>query len=245
MSLITLLTRGGYAGACVALRAQIKRLALGAAAGLVLTVGAAQAEEPSPVTIVALGDSLTHGYGLAQEDGFTPQLEAWLKAAGAGPVTVVNAGQSGDTTSGGLARVDWSVGPEAQVVIVELGANDMLRGVDPAIARDNLDKIVARLKERNVLVLLTSIDALANWGEEYKRDFDAIFPDLAEKHDVPMTSFFPPATTGGDLSDARKYLQSDNLHPNKAGVALIVEHLGPKVLELAQAARDPERAPEG
>ena len=192
-----------------------------------------------PVTVVALGDSLTAGYGLPQEDGFVPQLQAWLTAQGQ-DVVVVNAGVSGDTTAGGLARLDWSLTPDVDAMIVTLGGNDLLRGIDPAASRANLDAILKRAGERNLPVLLVAMAAPGNYGPDYKRDFDAIYPELATQYGTLLAPGFFSALTGGDTDPAAiaAYIQPDGLHPNAEGVAVIVEGLGPMVQELI------ERVPE-
>lgn len=196
---------------------------------------------PGHITLVAFGDSLIHGYGLPVEEGFVPQLQAWLEAEGAGPVTVVNAGVSGDTTSGGLSRLDWSVGPEADAVLLELGANDALRGVDPAIVRNNLDAMLGRFAERGLPVLLAGMYAPRNWGAEYVDQFEAIYPDLATKHDVPLYPFFLAGlvdeTEQSGRSGRSEYIQNDGLHPNKDGVARVVEAIGPEIVALIETTR--------
>ncbi|MCK5931066.1 MAG: arylesterase, partial [Fulvimarina manganoxydans] len=133
--------------------------------------------------IVAFGDSLSAGYGLGPGESFPEQLQAALREDGY-EVTVTNAGVSGDTTSGGLARLEWSVPESADLVIVELGANDALRGVDPQITRQNLDEILTRLGERGQKVIFAGMLAPPNMGEDYAKSFNPIFPELAEKHDV-------------------------------------------------------------
>mgnify|MGYP003667938669 FL=1 len=197
---------------------------------------AAQAEE---VVIAALGDSLTQGYGLPAEEGFVPQLQAWLDAEGV-EAKIVNAGVSGDTTAGGRARVDWTLTPEVDAMIVTLGGNDMLRGLDPAQARGNIDDILAAAKRAEVEVLLVGMSAPGNYGAGYKADFEALYPDLAEAHG---TQFYPDFFTGllaeekGAASarseTVQRYFQGDGIHPNAEGVALIVEDIGPAVAELA------------
>ena len=134
-----------------------------------------------PVTVVALGDSLTAGYGLPEGEGFVPQLQKWLDAKGAEAV-VVNAGVSGDTSAGGLARLDWSLTPDTDALIVALGGNDLLRGLDPAITRDNLDAILTGAAGRDLPALLIGLPGPTNYGIEWKEQFDAIFPELAKKH---------------------------------------------------------------
>ena len=162
----------------------IRNLAL----AVVVGAGAAQAET---VTLAALGDSLTQGYGLPQEDGFVPQLEAWLRAQGA-DVVVINAGVSGDTTAGGLARVDWTLTPEVDAMIVALGGNDFLRGIDPANSRANLRGILEVAQARDVAVLLVGLEASGNYGADFKRDFDSMYGDLAAEFDVPLVASLPP-----------------------------------------------------
>lgn len=186
-----------------------------------------------PLTLVALGDSLTQGYGLPVEQGFVPQLQGWLAARGA-EVTVVNAGVSGDTTAGGVARLDWTLTPEVDAMIVTLGGNDLLRGIDPAASRANLDKILTAAGARGLPVLLVAMQAPGNYGPDYKAAFDAIYPDLAATHGALLAdSFFAPLLEGADDPGAASaFMQADGIHPNAEGVARIVEGLGPKVLEL-------------
>jgi acyl-CoA thioesterase-1 len=200
---------------------------------------AAQAEE---VVIAALGDSLTQGYGLPAEEGFVPQLQAWLDAEGV-EAKIVNAGVSGDTTAGGRARVDWTLTPDVDAMIVTLGGNDMLRGLDPAQARGNIDDILAAAKRAEVEVLLVGMSAPGNYGAGYKADFEALYPDLAEAHG---TQFYPDFFTGllaeeKGAASARsetiqRYFQGDGIHPNAEGVTLIVEDIGPAVAKLAAEA---------
>ncbi|MBP9182566.1 MAG: arylesterase [Fuscovulum sp.] len=189
-----------------------------------------------PVTVVALGDSLTAGYGLPPEEGLVPQLQAWLQAAGA-EVVVQNAGVSGDTTAGGLSRLDWALGPEADALIVALGGNDMLRGLPPEEARANLAAILAKARGRGLPVLLVGMTAPANYGPDYKAAFDAIYPDLAVAEGaLLLPDFFDGfRAAGADLTEPESFaawMQADGIHPNAEGVALIVAVLGPKVLEL-------------
>lgn len=211
----------------------IRNLAL----AVVVGAGAAQAET---VTLAALGDSLTQGYGLPQEDGFVPQLEAWLRAQGA-DVVVINAGVSGDTTAGGLARVDWTLTPEVDAMIVALGGNDFLRGIDPANSRANLRGILEVAQARDVAVLLVGLEASGNYGADFKRDFDSMYGDLAAEFDVPLVaSFFDGLAdaAAGDLAAARMaYMQADGIHPNREGVARIVAAMGPAVLALIAPAQ--------
>ena len=193
--------------------------------------GAAHAQTPSP-QLLALGDSLTAGYGLPQDQGFTAQLQAWLAQAGV-HVQVIDAGVSGDTSAGGLARLDWALGTTPpQYALVELGANDALRGLSPAALSDNLDKILTRLQARGVKVMLVGMYAPRNLGRDYDEDFDAVYPRLAKQHGVPLYPFFyDGVVTDRGVSDA-KLLQPDGLHPNAEGVAVIVERIGPAVVRL-------------
>ena len=190
-----------------------------------------------PVTIAALGDSLTQGFGLPAEQGFVPQLERWLVAKDA-DVQLINAGVSGDTTAGGLARAAWTLTPDVDAMIVTLGGNDLLRGIDPETSKANLKGILEAADSANVEVLLVGMQAPGNFGPEYKAAFDGMYPDLAEGFDtLYMESFFEGLGTG-DLSAARKYMQADGIHPNAEGVTKVVEAFGPRVLELIELAKD-------
>ena len=186
-----------------------------------------------PVEVVALGDSLTAGYGLAEGEGLVPQLQAWLTSQGSDAV-VVNAGVSGDTTAGGLSRLDWALEPGADALLVILGGNDMLRGLPPAEARANLDAILTKAQAKGLPVLLVGMQAPGNWGPDYKAQFDAIYPDLAASHHVLFAdSFFGPLMNGtNDPAAIAPWMQADGIHPNAEGVKIIVAGLGPKVLEL-------------
>ncbi|MFQ8431045.1 arylesterase [Amaricoccus sp. W119] len=188
--------------------------------------------------IIALGDSLTAGYGLPPDEGFVPKLDAWLAANGAEDVEVVNAGVSGDTTAGGLARLDWTLGEPADAMILELGANDMLRGLDPEAARANLDRILDRVTSRGMPVLLAGVPAIGNFGPEYQARFSAMYSELAAEHEAILyPSFFAGLTEGRSQSEARALIQGDGLHPNADGVDAIVEDIGPVVLELVERAQ--------
>ena len=180
----------------------------------------------APVRILAFGDSLTAGYGLPEGDGFVPQLQMALQKMGR-EVSVINGGVSGDTTAGGLSRLDWMLADKPDMVILELGANDMLRGLPPAEARANLDAIIQRIRQSGAKLLLVGMLAARNMGEEYRQQFDAIYPDLAKQHDVPLYPFFLDGVA------ARPELnQSDGLHPTKEGVAVIVANILPAVTQL-------------
>ncbi|MEM6386923.1 MAG: arylesterase [Pseudomonadota bacterium] len=187
-----------------------------------------------PVTITALGDSLTQGYGLAPDEGFVPQLQTWLDGAGE-DVVLINAGVSGDTTAGGLSRIGWTLTPEVDALIVALGGNDLLRGIDPAVARSNIDGILAAASAQSVPVLLIGMDAPSNYGSDYESDFEAIYPELAAEYGALHHGDFLGALTSLEDREAAlaQYMQADRIHPNAAGVALIVETLGPRVAELA------------
>ena len=187
---------------------------------------AADAAEARTVRIVAFGDSLTAGYGLPASAAFPAQLEAALRAKGL-DVSVENAGVSGETASQGLARLDWSIGEGTDAVIVELGANDMLRGLAPATARAALTQIVQRLKARGITVLLAGMRAAPNLGKPYQETFDRIFPDLAAAEGVLLYPFFLDGVAG-----ERAMVQPDGLHPTAEGVRRIVSGILPKAEEL-------------
>ena len=184
-----------------------------------------------PVKIVALGDSLTAGYNLPASAAFPVKLEKALKAKGHA-VEIANAGVSGDTASGGLARLDWSVPEGTDAVIVELGANDMLRGIDPAVTRRALEEIVRRLTDRRIPVLLAGMRAIPNLGVEYAQGFEAIYAELAAKYDVLLYPFF----LEGIATDA-KLNQRDGVHPTAAGIDKVVAGVLPKAEELVGRAR--------
>lgn len=228
---------GCFARAARALRYDfgnvIGKLAIVAALAIPLPAGAAERLE-----IVALGDSLTQGYGLPPGEGLVPQLQAWLDAKGA-EVTVVNAGVSGDTTAGGLQRLDWSLTPGTDALIVALGGNDLLRGLPYEASQANLDRILSRAGERGLPVLLIGQTAPGNYGADYKAKFDAMWPALAEAHHTLLvTDFLGPLTAmDSDARVAAGVMQPDNLHPSAKGVTLVVEHIGPAVMDLAERTR--------
>lgn len=204
--------------------------------GIVLTTVAVQAET---VTIAALGDSLTAGYGLDTADGFVPQMQSWLDAQGA-DVVLINAGVSGDTTAGGLSRTDWTLTDDVDAMIVALGGNDYLRGIDPAVSRSNLAGILDKAQSKDVDVMLVGLIAGGNYGAAYKQSFDRMYPDLAGEYDVMLFKrWFAGLLEASQTEDGiSEYMQADQLHPNAEGVRLIVEAMGPAVLELvAQASR--------
>lgn len=189
-----------------------------------LTFAGAFSNAAPAATILALGDSLTAGYGLAEADGFVPRLDAALQEMGR-DVTVINAGVSGDTSAGGLTRIEWALQDRPSVMILELGANDMLRGIDPAATKANLEAIVVRAKEAGVTIVLVGMQSTENFGADYKQAFDSIYPDLARRHQLILMPFF----LEGVAADP-KLNQADGLHPNADGVGVIVRNALPYVL---------------
>jgi acyl-CoA thioesterase-1 len=190
---------------------------------LMTVVDPAWAEATKPVKLVVLGDSLSAGLGLPAQDAFPTKLQKALQAKGIA-VDMTNAGVSGDTSSGGRERLDWSVPDGTDGVIVELGANDALRGIDPDLTRTALTDIVQRLKTRKIAVMLCGMLAPPNYGAEYAARFNSIYPDLAKKFDVPLYPFF----LDGVAADA-KLNQADGIHPTAAGVDIIVNNIMPTV----------------
>src|SRR5581483_51807 len=177
----------------------------------------------APIKMVVLGDSLSAGYGLAGSDAFPAKLQKALKARGIA-VDMTNAGVSGDTASGGRDRLDWSVPQDTQAVIVELGANDALRGTDPAVTRAALTEIVKQLKARGVAVMLCGMVAPPNYGADFATRFNSIYPDLAKAYDVPLYPFFLDGVAADD-----KLNQADGIHPTSEGVDIIVKNILPSV----------------
>lgn len=212
-----------------------KRLRALTAALLIACPALAQEEA---LTVVALGDSLTAGYGLPAQDGFVRQLQEWLDVRGAG-ARVQNAGVSGSTTAGGLSRIDRVLGDNAGAVIVALGGNDYLRGVDPIQIKANLQGILEEARERDLPVLLVGINASDGHGPEYEVAFDSMYRELAEEFGALLEAdwFEGLREPGVGLPETRaRYLQRDGIHPNAAGVERIVERIGPRVLELVALA---------
>lgn len=201
----------------------IKTMLLATLAWAIWMAPPAQAEEP--VTIAAFGDSLMAGYGLDRADGFAAQLQDALDRPGR-PVRVIDASVSGDTTAGGRARLDWTLADAPDLVLLGLGANDFLRGIDPAVTRDNLDAMLARLAERDMPVLLLGMLAPRSLGPDYVADFDAIYPALAETHGVPLVPFLLEGVATDPALNQR-----DGIHPNAQGVARMVETVAPAVEE--------------
>jgi len=185
----------------------------------------------APVRIVVLGDSLTAGLGLPEKDGFVPRLQAAL-AGKRIAAEVANAGVSGDTATGGLARLDWSVPQDSDAVILELGANDMLRGTKPQVTRNAIEVLLQRLADRRIAVLLCGMRAAPNLGADYVQAFESIYPELAAKYGILLYPFFLEGVAA-DLG----LTQADGLHPNAAGVGVIVDRILPKVEELIARAR--------
>ena len=218
----SLIVYGPWQGIFNAARAVL----LGIALCVLLAVPAGTPVAAEQPRIVVLGDSLTAGYGLLPGEDFPTVLQDALRAEGIDAV-VENAGVSGDTTSGGLTRLDWALGNDPEFVIVELGANDALRGIDPDITRQNLDEILARLKERGVAILLTGMRAPPNMGSEYTSAFDGLYAPLAQKHDVLFYPFFLDGVAAEPSLN-----QTDGIHPNAEGVRVIVEKIVPVVKKL-------------
>lgn len=197
--------------------------------GILGPIGALAADKP--VKIVVLGDSLSAGYGLEVQDAFPSKLQAALKTKGYA-TEMINAGVSGDTATGGLERFDWSVPPDADAVILELGANDALRGVSPDVTRSALDQILSKLDARKIPVLLAGMKSPPNMGPDYVAKFDAMYPELAKKHGAIFYPFFLDGVAADD-----KLNQRDGMHPNPQGVDVIVKNILPKVEELIGKAK--------
>jgi acyl-CoA thioesterase I len=176
--------------------------------------------------IVVFGDSLAAGYGLPENAGFPARLEAGLKAEGI-DARVVNAGRSGDTTAGGLARLDWTLADKPALVILELGANDALRGIDPRLVRANLDAMITKIQASGAKLLLAGMKAPSNWGEAYGHAFERIYPELAQAHGVALYPFFLDG-----VAMEPELNQPDGLHPNQRGVEIVVERILPYVARL-------------
>jgi acyl-CoA thioesterase I len=202
--------------------------ALLALALVVLAPAGGRAERP--LKLLALGDSLTAGYGLPSGESFTARLQRKLEAEGLN-VTVVNAGVSGDTSAGGLARLDWLLADKPDFALVELGANDGLRGLDPQLTYDNLDAVLTRLGQRGIPALLAGMYAPPNLGRDYAEPFNKVFPRLAKKHGVVFYPFF----LDGVAAEAALN-QADGIHPNAKGVEVVVERILPYVRKLVRGA---------
>lgn len=203
---------------------------------LVLLVAALPVRAAEKTVLLAFGDSLTQGYGLPERDGFVPQLSRWLAAEGRA-VEVINGGVSGDTTAGGAARVAWSLTSEVSAMIVTLGGNDMLRGIAPEVARENIAAILAEAQAQDVAVLVVGMEAPGNYGADYKQAFDAMYPELAEAYGALYFESFFSGLGDEEPAALQRYFQPDGIHPNAEGVALIVAALGPKVMDLLDRAQ--------
>ncbi|MBK1696703.1 arylesterase [Rhodovibrio salinarum] len=208
----------------------VLRRLIALAAFAVLPFAPAQAQDDT-VTIMAFGDSLVHGYGLPAGEPFPAQLEVALQDKGYN-VEVINAGSSGDTSKSGRSRLSWVLQDDVDAAIVVLGANDALRGIDPAVTRDNLDAVLQTLDDAGVETLLAGMKAPRNMGQQYVQEFDGLYPDLAERHGVVFYPFFLQGVAQQpDLN------QSDGIHPNAEGVAVIVDNMLPKVEQLIERVR--------
>jgi len=190
----------------------------------------------APVTILAMGDSLTQGYGLPEAEGFVPQMQKWLTER-AVEARLINGGVSGDTTAGGAARIEWSLTPDIDAMILTLGGNDLLRGLDPAMSRANIETILQVAKAQDVEVLLVGFEAPGNYGPEYKSAFDAIYPELSVTYETLYAESFFAGLGEDEPAMLQRYFQADAIHPNADGVARIVESLGPQVIALIARAK--------
>ena len=189
--------------------------------------------------ITALGDSLTQGYGLLPEQGLVPQLQAWVTERGH-DVVIFNAGVSGDTTAGGLSRLDWTLAEPTDGMIVALGGNDLLRGLAPRISRENLEGIMVRLSAEGIPALLVGMPVPANYGPDYQAAFEAMYPDLAQEYGALLVTdmLAPLAAQINDGTPPTQVFQGDMIHPNRVGVGLVVEQLGPQVEVLIARIRE-------
>ncbi len=183
--------------------------------------------------IMAFGDSLTAGYGLLDHEGLVPQLRDWLAENGQ-DVRVINAGVSGDTTAGGLSRIEWSLTPDIGGIMVTLGGNDMLRGIDPAAARANLRGILQVAAENGLEILVVGMPGPVNYGPAYRQEFEAMYPELAQEFGALFAANFFAGLGEGTPADLQPLFQSDRIHPNAEGVGMIVQDLGPWVMQLIQ-----------
>ena len=207
------------------------------ALALAITQGASVATANDVCRIAVLGDSLTTAYGLAVEEGFPAQLERRLRTEGY-HCAVLDAGVGGDTTAGGLARLDWALADQPSHVIVELGGNDGLRALPPEQMEQNLDAIVSRLRADDVAVLLAGMRAPPNLGRTYGEAFEAVFPRVAERHDVPLYPFFLDGVAG-----APELNQGDGIHPTAEGIAVMVERILPTVTAWLERSEEVKAAP--
>ena len=198
-----------------------------------LTAGVSSSQQSDSLTILIIGDSLVQGFGLAQNDGLVNQLESALLDKGIN-VDLINGGVSGDTTAGGLARLEWSLTDDIDGVVVSLGANDMLRGFPPKHTKDNLTQIIQKLKDRDLPVLLVGIRSIENYGKEYKLKFESIYAELTKEFGLILYPDLLSPILNQDNVQLEKYYQADKLHPNADGVLLIVDGLIPFLIELIE-----------
>lgn len=204
---------------------------------LALSLTALANDKETEKTIVALGDSLTAGYMLEPGAGFPEQLEIWMRDQGQN-VRLINAGVSGDTSQGGLSRLDWALSDapnnKPDLVIVELGGNDMLRGIDPARTRQNLATIIETLQSRDIDVLLAGLISPTNMGREFEDEFNRIYPDLAKQYNIPLYPFFLEG-----VADDPSLMRVNDIHPNEEGIKVLVQNIGPHVIKALDESSPP------
>jgi len=200
---------------------------------LSLTEEGSSSEQSNQLTILIIGDSLVQGFGLAQKDGLVNQLESNLINKGIN-VGLVNGGVSGDTTAGGLSRLEWSLTDDIDGVVVALGANDMLRGLPPKHTKNNLSQIIHKLKDRDLPVLLVGIRSIENYGKDYKLEFENIYADLTDEYELILYPDLLSPILNQDNAQLEKYYQADKIHPNADGVLLIVNGITPFLIELIE-----------
>ena len=200
---------------------------------LSLTEEGSSSEQSNQLTILIIGDSLVQGFGLAQKDGLVNQLESNLINKGIN-VGLVNGGVSGDTTAGGLSRLEWSLTDDIDGVVVALGANDMLRGLPPKHTKNNLSQIIQKLKDRDLPVLLVGIRSIENYGKDYKLEFENIYADLTDEYELILYPDLLSPILDQDNAQLEKYYQADKIHPNVDGVLLIVNGITPFLIELIE-----------
>ena len=202
-----------------------------ASAAIAFLICAASVNAETEIRVLALGDSLTAGYGLAQPDSFPSQLERILKKEGVA-VKIINAGVSGDTSAGGLARLEWSLVAKPHAVVLALGANDGLRGLNPKTTFENLDAIVSSLRKKGIAVLLVGMKAPPNLGKSYGTEYDAIFPTIAKSHQIELYPFFLKGVVTN-----QEFNQKDGIHPNEAGVGVIARNILPYIQRMISRVR--------
>ncbi len=194
---------------------------------MLVNLSSAHADE-EPFKILMLGDSLTAGYGLEKGAGFTDQLQQKINSLNKN-IKIINAGVSGDTTQGGVARLNWALADKPDMVVVELGANDGLRGIDPDLTRGNLEKLIEGLQKKGLKILLAGMLAPPNLGEDYGHLFNAIYPDLAKSYGITLYPFFLDGVAGNPVLN-----QEDGIHPNREGVGVIVDRILPYILTVKE-----------